>query len=226
LNPCPGGFTLLHADSALLVFDKPPGLLCVPGRGADKQDSLSARAQAVYADALIVHRLDMATSGLVLMARGIENQRRLSAAFAARQVHKCYLALVAGDMCSAVESPSQAWSTIDLPIAPDWPNRPRQKIDHNCGKPSVTRWRLAPAAAFSHLAAQQVTGVELEPVPGRTHQLRLHMAAIGHPILGDALYAPPSIAETCGRLMLHAARLCFSHPVTGEDLQFDSSPTF
>lgn len=224
MTPCPSGFTLLHADSALLVLDKPAGLLCVPGRGADKQDSLSVRVQAAFPDALIVHRLDMATSGLVLMARGLDSQRRLSAAFAERQVRKRYVALVAGDIQTASPLPPEEWAGIDLPIAADWPNRPRQKIDRALGKSSVTRWRQAPQG--QQLTMQKATRVELEPLTGRTHQLRLHMATIGHPILGDALYAPPAIAQASGRLMLHAARLCFSHPVTGDTQQFDSPAAF
>lgn len=226
MTECSSSFKLLHADSALLVLDKPAGLLCVPGRGADKQDSLSARAQLAYPDALIVHRLDMAASGLVLMARGIDNQRRLSTAFATRQVHKRYVALVAGDIQTTSPLLDEEWATIDLPIAADWPNRPRQKVDAILGKPSVTRWRLAPQTAHCDLTMQRATRVELEPITGRTHQLRLHMAAIGHPILGDALYAPPSIAEAAKRLMLHAARLGFCHPVTGDTLQFASPAAF
>ncbi len=226
---------LVYADAAFLVLDKPAGLLCVPGRGADKQDALSTRAQAVYPDALIVHRLDMATSGLVLMARGIENQRRLSAAFEARKVGKRYVAWVAG-LCDAMgnvngggDGDDGEWSTIDLPIGADWPNRPRQMVDHEHGKASATRWRQSPtqpAHGFSGLA----TRVELEPLTGRTHQLRVHMAAIGHPILGDALYAcgdlHGDLRRGADRLMLHATQLSFPHPVTGAALHFHGPVPF
>ncbi len=215
-----GSITLVYADTALLVLDKPAGLLCVPGRGPDKQDCLSARAQAVYPDALIVHRLDMATSGLVLMARGIDNQRRLSAAFEARKVAKRYIAQVAGTPAASTSE----WSGIDQPIGADWPNRPKQKIDALNGKPSVTRWRIAPGALANQFTGMPSTSIELEPVTGRTHQLRVHLAAIGHPILGDPLYAPPAIADAVNRLMLHAATLAFDHPVTGERLSFASPP--
>jgi tRNA pseudouridine32 synthase / 23S rRNA pseudouridine746 synthase len=222
LTDVPTGFSVLYVDEALLVLDKPAGLLCVPGRGADKQDCLSARAQAMHPDALIVHRLDMATSGLVLMARGAGNQRRLSAAFEARTVAKTYVAVVA----AAPDTVPVEWSTIDLPIGPDWPRRPRQKIDHAHGKPSVTRWRRAPGAAGLQNAWGRCTRVELEPVTGRTHQLRVHLAAIGHPILGDVLYASASIAESPARLMLHASSLSFLHPVTGIARQFNSPAAF
>ncbi len=220
----PSGFTLLHEDAALLVLDKPAGLLCVPGRGPDKQDCLSARVQAEFPDALIVHRLDMATSGLVLMARGIANQRSLSAAFEARAVHKRYVAVVAGN-AGADESNAQAWATIELPIAADWPNRPRQRVDHIQGKPSTTRWRRLSAAAPTSNGFLS-TRVELEPLTGRTHQLRVHMAAIGHPILGDALYASDEVCESVDRLMLHATLLAFTHPPTGATRQFESPAPF
>ena len=129
---------VLHEDQALLVFDKPSGLLSVPGRGADKQDCLSARAQARYPDALIVHRLDMATSGLMILARGPEAQKTLNHAFSSRQVKKTYVAVVDGLLAACSEN----WETIDLPIAVDWPNRPRRIIDYALGKPSQTRWRV------------------------------------------------------------------------------------
>ena len=179
------GLQCLHEDSHLLVLAKPTGLLCVPGRGPDKQDCLSRRAQAQWADALVVHRLDQATSGLVLMARNTEAQRRLGRAFELRQVHKRYLAVVAGALAQA---PDGAWSTIDLPIAADWERRPLRTIDPHRGKPSQTRWR-----SLGYDAATDSSRVELEPLTGRTHQLRVHLAALGHPILGDALYASTAL---------------------------------
>lgn len=207
----------LYADDALLVFDKPSGLLAVPGRGADKQDCLSARAQARYPDALVVHRLDMATSGLMLLARGAEVQRQLSQAFAARAVKKGYIAVVAGRMAP----PPGEWGDIDLPIAIDWPRRPLRRIDHAQGKPSATRWRV-----LAYEEARGATRVGLEPVTGRSHQLRVHMQALGHPILGDALYAPPEVQAMAGRLLLHACALSFAHPVTGEAMTFESQAGF
>jgi len=207
----------LYADDTLLVVDKPSGLLAVPGRGADKQDCLAARVQACYPDALIVHRLDMSTSGLMVMARGAAAQRALSMAFAAREVTKRYIALVAG----RPEAPADGWGTIDLPIIVDWPNRPLRVVDHQSGKPSLTRWRV-----LGHDETGLNTRVELEPVTGRSHQLRVHLRALGHPILGDALYAPPEVQALSGRLLLHACSLRFVHPVTGEAMAFEAAAPF
>jgi tRNA pseudouridine32 synthase / 23S rRNA pseudouridine746 synthase len=211
--------SVLHVDDALLVLDKPAGLLSVPGRGVDKADCLSARVQSVYPEALVVHRLDMATSGLLVMARGPDVQRRLSAAFAGREVSKRYVAVVAG----RVSPPHRGgeWGEIDLPIAADWPNRPLRIIDREHGKASMTRWRLL-GPGDDHDSSR----LELEPVTGRTHQLRVHLKAIGHPILGDALYAPAAIAGAAARLLLHASELRLLHPHSGEPLAFSSPPAF
>jgi tRNA pseudouridine32 synthase/23S rRNA pseudouridine746 synthase len=207
----------LYADEHLVVLRKPAGLLCVPGRGPDKQDCLSARVQRLYPDALVVHRLDMATSGLCLMARGARMQRVLSLAFAQRRIGKRYLAVVAGRMeCM----PHAQWTLIDLPIAADWANRPLRVIDAARGKASQTRWR-----ALSFDAQADATRVELQPLTGRSHQLRLHLQALGHPILGDALYAPPEAQARSARLLLHASELEFAHPATGRPLAFfDPAP--
>lgn len=200
---------LLYRDEYLLVVNKPSGLLAVPGRGADKQDCLSARLLRKFPDSLIVHRLDMATSGLMVFARGIAMQRRLSHMFSNRVVEKRYVAIVAGLL-----QPDAG--EVDLPIAADWPNRPLRKIDTASGKSSLTRYRLLDQIA-------DTTRVELEPVTGRTHQLRIHMAAIGHPILGDALYGNAACAS---RLMLHARSLSFAHPDSAEPLNFLSEAPF
>jgi tRNA pseudouridine32 synthase / 23S rRNA pseudouridine746 synthase len=226
-NDLPGhgaaaGIDALYADAHLLVLNKPAGLLAVPGRGADKQDCLSARVQAAYADALVVHRLDQATSGIMLMARGAHVQRQLSEAFAARQVSKRYMAVVHGSP-EADELDNEGWSTIDLPIAVDWEKRPLRIIDAVLGKPSVTRWRRA---ADQGGIAPGVTRLELEPVTGRSHQLRVHLQALGHPLLGDALYAPPYVQALSSRLLLHAAFLGLAHPATGEALAFESPAPF
>lgn len=205
---------LLHADDHLLVADKPPGLLCVPGRGEDKQDCLATRVQALYPDALVVHRLDMATSGLWLMARGAAAQRALSVAFATRAVAKRYVAVVEGHPPTGGED----WSVIDLPLARDWPNRPRSRVDLAQGKPSVTRWRVLGTGP-----RPGTTRLELEPVTGRTHQLRVHLQALGHPIVGDALYGT---AEPDGRLLLHASWLQVPHPVDGTPVQWSCVPPF
>ncbi len=208
--------SVLHADAAVLVLDKPAGMLSVPGRGEDKQDCLSARVQLAYPDARIVHRLDMATSGLMLMARGARAQGQLSQAFAARRVHKRYQALVHGQP----DAQPGPWREIDLPIAVDWPNRPRRIICAQTGKPSLTRWRVIGPAG------DDWTRLELEPVTGRSHQLRVHLLAIGHPIVGDALYTLAGSPRTASRLMLHATQIGFEHPDSGEALRFSSGPDF
>ncbi len=200
---------LVYSDDFLLVVNKPAGLLAVPGRGADKQDCLSARLQLVFPEALVVHRLDMSTSGLMLFARGSEMQRRVSVMFQEREVSKRYLAVVAGRL-------EPETGVVDFPIAADWPNRPLQKIDREAGKPSLTRYRTLNFNV-------DTTRIELEPVTGRTHQLRLHMASIGHPILGDALYGDMSSAP---RLLLHATALRMLHPVTLIPLNFVSAAPF
>jgi len=209
----------VYRDGQLLVLEKPEGLLSVPGRGAGKADCLSARVQAQDPDALIVHRLDMATSGLILMALGADMQRRLSRAFAEREVGKRYVAVVAG----LLDSPTagDGWGLVDLPIAADWPNRPLRIIDRDRGQASLTRWRV-----LAQDSRARTTRVELEPVTGRSHQLRVHLKAIGHPILGDALYAPPEIAAAAPRLLLHASELRFTHPWSGMPMEFSSPAPF
>ncbi|WP_367026755.1 RluA family pseudouridine synthase [Methylococcus sp. ANG] len=209
---------LVHADAALLVLSKPSGLLSVPGRGPDKQDCLSGRAQARFPDALIVHRLDMATSGLMAMARGPAAQRILSRAFACREVVKRYEAVVLGILSTRPDA-EDGWSSIDLPLVLDWPNRPLQKVDPLHGKPSLTRWRI-----LGH--ETDATRVELEPVTGRSHQLRVHLAALGHPMLGDPLYGHEAAKSRAGRLLLHAKGLGLHHPVSGEWLEFESPVPF
>ncbi len=206
--------TILHVDAALLVVVKPSGLPAVPGRAEGLADCVASRLQARYADARVVHRLDMATSGLMLMARGADAQRELSRQFAQRTVAKTYIALVNG-------RPAADHGEIDLPLAADWPARPKQKVDLEHGKPSLTCWRV-----LDHDAARDVSRLELTPVTGRSHQLRVHLQALGHPILGDALYAPPEVQALAPRLLLHASRLTCSHPVTGETLRFSAAPPF
>lgn len=218
--------TVVHADAHLLALDKPSGLLSVPGRGPDKQDCLSTRVQQQFADALVVHRLDMATSGLLLMARGPEMQRALSRAFAERHVHKRYIALVMGhvevDAAAATTTPD-GWQTIDLPILLDWPNRPLSIIDPR-GKPSLTRWRVL--AHETGPTGQPATRLALEPVTGRSHQLRVHLRALGHPILGDALYASGEARASAPRLLLHASDMALTHPASGAVLQLHSPCPF
>jgi len=204
---------LIYRDDTLLVVNKPAGLLAVPGRGSGKQDCLSSQVQQEFPEALVVHRLDMATSGLMLFALGEKMQRCFSQMFRDREVQKHYIAVVAGVLESAA-------GEVNLPIFADWPNRPLRRIDTELGKPSRTRYRL--------LACDEVartSRVELEPVTGRTHQLRVHMAAIGHPVLGDTLYGGMLDADP-DRLLLHSSMLGFAHPISGKYLTFLSESPF
>lgn len=210
--PADNGLSIVYVDDSLLVLDKPAGLLSVPGRGADKADCLASRAQAVFPDALTVHRLDMSTSGLLLMARGEAMQRALSRLFEGRQVDKRYLAVVDGYL-------EQEAGEVDLPLICDWPNRPRQKVDFEVGKRSLTKYRRVGFDPQSN-----VCRVELEPVTGRSHQLRVHMASLGHPIRGDELYGPDP--EPGERLLLHATDLAFVHPLSAVALSFHSDAPF
>jgi tRNA pseudouridine32 synthase/23S rRNA pseudouridine746 synthase len=214
---------VVYADAHLAVLNKPSGLLSVPGRGDDKQDCLIARAQQTWPDALTVHRLDMATSGLVVIARGAEVQRQLSQAFAQREVHKMYEAVVDGTPQESMPTTeyTEGWQDIHMPLLIDWPNRPKSKVDWQNGKPSHTQWRRT-----SGTLIEGATRVSLHPITGRTHQLRLHLMAIGHAILGDALYASPDICARAPRLLLHAKQLQFKHPVTSEWLSFESTVPF
>jgi tRNA pseudouridine32 synthase / 23S rRNA pseudouridine746 synthase len=214
------GFQLVYADDSLLVADKPSGLLAVPGRGEDKQDCLSSRVQAQYPEALVVHRLDMSTSGLMLLARSRSVQRSLSLAFAAREVHKRYEAVVQGRLTMPAHAEA-AWAVIDLPIALDWPARPLRVIDSLLGKPSITRWQVQ-----RYDPVNNTTRLLLEPVTGRSHQLRVHLQALGHPILGDALYAPADVQSAAPRLLLHAKELGLIHPVTGVPIEFVAETPF
>lgn len=205
---------LMHVDAQRIVVAKPAGLLAVPGRGEDKQDCVASRLQAACPDALIVHRLDQATSGLLVFARGLPMQQALSDAFARRLVEKRYEAIVAGLV-------QQDRFDIDLPLMADWPNRPRQKVDQQQGKPSLTRVQVL--ARDVHAGRTRLC---LMPVTGRSHQLRVHLLAIGHPILGDTLYAPPDVLGAAPRLLLHARALRLP-PLLGEPaLSLDLPPDF
>ena len=213
LEAPPQGIEIVTIDDAFVVVHKPSGLLSVPGRGPDKADCLSARVQAEFAEALVVHRLDMETSGLMVFARSLDAQRALNRAFEQRLVGKYYVAVVTG----IVESDQ---GTIHLPLICDWPNRPRQMVDHEIGKPSTTHYVV--------LVRDQTlmqTRVGLTPITGRSHQLRVHMASLGHAIIGDSLYSatPPPDGQ---RLLLHAAKLSFPHPISGEPVHCESDVPF
>lgn len=212
--PANTGLQILYIDESLIVVEKPTGLLSVPGRGDDKQDCMIARVQAEFPDALIVHRLDMGTSGIMVMARGKAMERALSILFQMRQVHKRYEAVVAGQV-----SPTRG--EINLPLLTDWPNRPRQMVSFVLGKPSCTRYQV-----LAYDAVGNTSRVALEPITGRTHQLRVHLQALGHPILGDELYAGATVYAQAQRLLLHAAWLSFPHPLTREVLRINSPIPF
>lgn len=202
--PADTGLDVIFHDDAMIVVNKPSGLLSVPGRGPDKQDCMISRVQARFPDALIVHRLDMETSGILLLARGKAVHRSLSRAFQEREVEKQYTAMVAGVL-------PQSEGEVDLPLICDWPNRPRQKVDHEQGKPSLTRYRR-----LSYDAKLGATRVALFPVTGRSHQLRVHMLSLGHAIVGDPLYAATTVQEMAPRLLLHASHLSIQHPMTND----------
>ncbi len=206
------GLPRLYEDESLIAIDKPAGLLSVPGRGEANRDCVASRVQAEWPDALVVHRLDQATSGVMLFGRGAAMQRALSIAFAERRVAKRYEAVVHGLV-------NDDEGEIDLPLVTDWPNRPRQKVDHDGGKASLTRWSV-----LSRDAVSRTSRLQLEPVTGRSHQLRVHLAAIGHAIVGDTLYAPPEAGAP--RLLLHACELRLQHPEQARTLRIASPLPF
>ena len=208
---------VLHIDAALLVVAKPAGMLSVPGLHEGLHDNLTTHVQSLHADARVVHRLDQATSGLMLFARGAAMQRALSMAFEARQVQKHYVAVVLGQVDGDAGS-------IDAPLIADWPNRPRQRVDLQHGKPALTHWRVLERVLKG---SAHTTRLELKPITGRTHQLRVHLQSIGHAIVGDALYAPDAPHESdSARLMLHATRIALIHPLRQEACCFTDAPPF
>ncbi|NUB46404.1 RNA pseudouridine synthase [Fertoebacter nigrum] len=193
--------TLIHHDAQVVVVNKPAGLLSVPGKGEDRADCLIARLRGVFPEILLVHRLDLDTSGVMVFALTKAAQGALGQQFEKRQTKKIYIARVAG----LVEPKA---GLVDLPLCVDWPNRPRQHVDHENGRPAQTEW-----AVVKHGPGE--TRMRLQPLTGRSHQLRVHMAALGHPILGDPLYAEGA-ARAHPRLMLHAESLRFRHPDSGK----------
>ncbi len=202
---------LIHADHAIVLVDKPAGLLTVPGKGEDLADCLISRLHSVYPDALLVHRLDRDTSGVIVFALTRHAQRDLSAQFEARRTRKAYRARLWGRL-----EPKEG--TVDLPLIVDWPNRPLQHVNHETGKPAQTDWKVLGYDG-------DITRVRLFPLTGRSHQLRVHMQALGHPILGDPLYATGA-ARDFPRLMLHAESLRLSHPETGRGMTFTAPVPF
>lgn len=201
-----------YVDDDILVVDKPTLLLSVPGRGPEKQDCLLSRLQPEYGEVLAVHRLDWETSGLMVLARNKEAHRHLSRQFQEREVEKRYIAVVFGQ----VEADR---GEVNLPLICDWPNRPKQKVDFELGKPSLTRWELLQRD-------NDRSRLLLMPVTGRSHQLRVHLLSMGHPILGDPLYAEGEALTMAERLLLHAKWLQFCHPACDRVMEFESSPPF
>ncbi len=209
-RPSTAPLRILHEDDDLLVVDKPTGLLSVPGR--ELPDSLQTRLRHLYPESLLVHRLDMATSGVMVFARNKAAQRHLGLQFERRHTTKTYVARVAGK----VDGDS---GRINLPLIADWPNRPRQMVSWEHGKPSVTDWEVLDRTA-------DTTRVALHPITGRSHQLRVHCWAMGHPILGDRIYAMGDVFGAAPRLQLHAWKLGLRHPTGGDLVEFSSRCPF
>jgi len=200
---------IIFQDEDMVVLNKSSGLLSVPGRLPEHQDCLQNRVQRVLPTATIVHRLDMATSGIIIMALNKAAHVNISRQFEQRKTKKSYIARVFGHV-------KEQQGSVDFPLICDWPNRPKQKVDHENGKQSLTHYQVL---SYSELDDES-TLVELTPVTGRSHQLRVHMLALGHPILGDRLYAHEQALTVSSRLQLHARNLSLTHPVTGELLTF------
>ena len=207
---------ILYQDEHIVALNKPSGLLSVPGKNREHFDSLMLRVQSVWPDAGIVHRLDMMTSGIMVMAMNKDALRYLNRQFQDRLTDKFYIAVVTGHIEADAAS-------IDLPLICDWPNRPKQKVCHETGKPSLTHFEVLERGETNSNAW---TRVKLTPITGRSHQLRVHLKELGHPILGDRLYAPEEVVAQADRLQLHAQRLEISHPVTEEKLVFEQGCEF
>ena len=202
---------ILHEDHELIVANKPSGLLSVPGKGPELADCLLTREQAAFPNALLVHRLDRDTSGVMVFAASPHAQRHLGLQFEKRQMKKTYVAEVLGRL-------EPKTGTVDLPLIVDWPNRPKQKVCHDTGKPAITDWRVL-------RYGDTATRVALMPKTGRSHQLRVHMKEVGHPIMGDPFYATGEAANAL-RLMLHAWKLRLRHPDGGKGTEFVAKPPF
>ncbi|MFK5997228.1 MAG: pseudouridine synthase [Rhodobacterales bacterium] len=192
---------VIHLDNQILAVNKPSGLLSVPGKAMEHRDCLETRVKAAYPDALLVHRLDMDTSGVMVFGIGKAAQRHINIQFQKRHLEKTYLARVQG---LVVPDEGQ----VDLPLIVDWPNRPLQMVDHERGKPSVTNWTVL-------VREEYATRIELRPITGRSHQLRVHMLALGHAILGDRFYGDAEVIAAADRLQLHAQTLRLRHPDGG-----------
>lgn len=211
-NPPDVPLAILHHDSALLVVNKPAGLLSVPGKDPGKEDCLIDRLRRVFPEVLLVHRLDCDTSGVMVFALTKAAQGNLGQQFEKRQTKKVYVARLSGLL-----EPKEG--TVDLPLCVDWPNRPRQHVNHEQGKPAQTDWRV-----IRHDG--KTTRVRLMPLTGRSHQLRVHMLSLGHPILGDPIYAEGAARTDYPRMMLHAESLRLRHPELGKTMTFSAPVPF
>lgn len=211
-NPPDVPLSILHHDSALLIVDKPSGLLSVPGKDPGKEDCLIDRLRRVFPEVLLVHRLDCDTSGVMVFALTKAAQGNLGQQFEKRQTKKIYVARLAGRL-----EPKEG--TVDLPLCVDWPNRPRQHVNHEIGKPAITDYRVVRYDG-------NTTRVRLMPQTGRSHQLRVHMLELGHPILGDQIYAEGADRNAHPRMMLHAESLRLRHPETGKSVTFSAPAPF
>ena len=210
-DPPSNPITEIHRDDDLLVVDKPAGLLSVPGKAVEHADCLLARLQAIDPAVRLVHRLDMDTSGVMVFARNPSAQRHLGLQFERRYLQKSYVARVHG-------SPDELSGVVVLPLIADWPNRPLQKVCHDTGKPALTEWRVLQSGPCSRLL--------LKPAAGRSHQLRVHMAAMGHAICGDRFYGSAEVRCCTDRLYLHASELALRHPDGGAWHTFKSDVPF
>lgn len=225
--------SFIFRDEHIAVMHKPHGLLSVPGKAVEHRDSLHYRLTRVLPSATVVHRLDMATSGIIVLALNKHAHRNISKQFELRQIKKKYVALIHG-------VPIEKQGSIELPLRCDWPNRPKQMVDHENGKHALTHYqvvdhkvidhkvvahKMSDSAKVSHTPegeTRQYSLVELFPVTGRSHQLRVHMQAIGHPILGDRLYAQGDALHSASRLCLHATYISFTHPDSGKQITFNN----
>ncbi len=198
---------ILYQDSHIMVVNKPGGLLSVPGRLPEHHDSIMLRVQRDYPTAQSVHRLDMATSGVIVVALTKAAERELKRQFREREPQKTYIARIWGH-------PAAEKGMVDLPLICDWPNRPMQKVCFDTGKAAQTEWRV------TDYCDEASCRVELKPITGRSHQLRVHMLALGHPILGDRFYAHPEALAMADRLLLHAESLTITHPAYGTPMTF------
>lgn len=211
-TPPEGALDIVHLDDDLLIVNKPSGLLSVPGKAAHHADCLEARVKAAHSSALLVHRLDLDTSGIMVFALNRAAQRHLGLQFERRHIEKLYIARVAGHVTAPI-------GQIDLPLICDWPNRPLQKVDWELGKAAQTKFEVIEREV-------DATRLALFPKTGRSHQLRVHCLALGHPILGDPFYAPAKALNAAPRMQLHAQALSMFHPQGGARLNFEIPAPF